>query len=388
MVEILKNMFRRKTRTVLTVFGITIGIFAFVVMGSMAEKISLLVNGGTKYYGDKVTVVQSSGSMAALPTPMNINKGTAIAAVDGVAAVSSSVYTTLSDDANSVSFGPPPSIIGSDSKGDAYESFKISYSDGRALRPDETGKVVVGTDLVKKLGAKVGGTVLVRGQRYEVVGIMNKTLTAPDNEVWMSLADAQKILYTSLPEIIKAQTPPDQIVNTFTVYLKPGVDPNALATTINQRVSDIKATGPKAFQDQVASATGILNAILFGIALISLLVGGLSIINTMTMSISERIREIGIKKAVGAKTRNVMTEYLTEAGLIGLFGGLLGWGIGAATVLSLNRMMAASGNVIFLLSTRISVFAIAFAVVLGVIAGIYPAYYAVKVNIVKALREG
>jgi putative ABC transport system permease protein len=105
------------------------------------------------------------------------------------------------------------------------------------------------------------------------------------------------------------------------------------------------------------------------------------------MSISERIREIGIKKAVGAKTSNIMAEYLTEAGLIGLFGGLIGWSLGALTVLLVNRATADSGNQIFLLTWRISLFAIGFAVVLGIIAGIYPAYYAVKINIVKALRE-
>jgi putative ABC transport system permease protein len=106
------------------------------------------------------------------------------------------------------------------------------------------------------------------------------------------------------------------------------------------------------------------------------------------MSISERIREIGIKKAVGAKTRNIMAEYLTEAGLIGLFGGLIGWILGALTVTLINRAMADSGNIIFLLSLRISLTAILFAVTLGIIAGIYPAYHAVKVNIVKSLREG
>ena len=169
--------------------------------------------------------------------------------------------------------------------------------------------------------------------------------------------------------------------------LTPDVDPDALAEKINDEVSGIKASGPKAFQDQIASATGILNSILFGIAFISLLVGGLSIINTMTMSISERIREIGIKKAVGAKTRNIMGEYLTEAGMIGLFGGVIGWAFGAVVVKVVNRAMADSGNTIFLLTPRISFFGIAFAVVLGVIAGIYPAYYAVKINIVKALRE-
>lgn len=388
MVEIIKNMFRRKTRTLLTIFGITIGIFAFTVMGSMAERISLLVSGGTKYYSDKVTVIDGSSSLTSMPTPMNINKAKEIAKVEGVTAVSGTIYTTLSDGAGAVSFGPPPSITAAEFNALKYESFKITFSSGRDLREGDSKKVIVGSDLVKKLGAKVGGTIKVKGQDYGVVGIMNKTLTAPDSAVGMTIPDAQKILYDSLPGIIKSQVKPDEIVNGFTVYIKPGVDPDKLALTINKQVDGIKATGPKAFQDQIASATGIFNAILFGIALISLLVGGLSIINTMTMSISERIREIGIKKAVGAKTRNIMQEYLTEAGLIGLSGGIIGWGLGALTVVFINRAMEDSGNIIFLLTPRISIFAIVFSVVLGVIAGIYPAYYAVKVNIVKALREG
>jgi putative ABC transport system permease protein len=83
-----------------------------------------------------------------------------------------------------------------------------------------------------------------------------------------------------------------------------------------------------------------------------------------------------------------MGEYLTEAGLIGLIGGIVGWALGAATVLLTNRAMADSGNVIFLLSLRITVIALLFSVVLGILAGVYPAYHAVKINIVKALREG
>lgn len=388
MIEILKNMFRRKTRTLLTIFGITIGIFAFTVMGSMAERISLLVNGGTKYYSDKVTVIDQHSSLSTMPTPMNIHKEQEIAKVKGVTAVAGTIYTTLSDNLDAVSFGPPPSITAAEPNAQKYESFKITFSSGRDLRAGDRGKIIVGSDLVKKLKAKVGASVKIKGKSYEVVGIMNKTLTAPDSAVGMSIPDAQGILYDSLPSIIKAQVNPNEIVNGFTVYIKPGINPDALATEINKQVDGIKATGPKAFQDQVASATGIFNAILFGIALISLLVGGLSIINTMTMSISERIREIGIKKAVGAKTRNIMQEYLTEAGLIGLIGGLIGWGLGAITVKVINHAMENSGNIIFLLTPRISIFAIAFSVVLGVIAGIYPAYYAVKVNIVKALREG
>lgn len=386
MTEILKNMFRRKTRTLLTIFGITIGIFAFTVMGSMAEKISLLVNGGTKYYSDKVTVSQSESLF--ISAPMHIGKAKEIEKVDGVAAVTPTVFTSLTEKFDAVSFGPPASIASADvAVSDTYESFEITYSSGRELQAGETGKITVGADLVKKLGAKVGQSVKIRNKDFEVVGIMNKTLTAPDNEVFMALPDAQQIYYSELPEIIRNQSKPEEIVNGFTVYVDPDVDPNQLAEKINQQVGDIKASGPKAFQDQIATATGVFNAILFGIALISLIVGGLSIINTMTMSVSERVREIGIKKAVGAKTRNILGEYLGEAGLIGLFGGFIGWGLGAILVLILNKIMEDSGNVIFLLTWRISIFAIVFSVVLGILAGFYPAYHAVRLNIVRALRE-
>jgi putative ABC transport system permease protein len=385
MLEILRNMFRRKTRTILTISGITIGIFAFVVMGSMAEKINVLVSGGTKYYKDKVIVSDKSGGTF-MTSPLSINKAKDIEKVIGVQAVQADV-TVLLDNADSMSFGIPPMIIGSDGKGEPYESFKIDMAKGEKVTPTDNGKVMIGSDLVKKLNAEVGKKIEIKGKEFEVKGIMAKTLTAPDNEVYTTLRDTQEIYHDTLPTVIQSQVKPEVLVTDFTVYAKKGVDPDALATKIDKEVTNVKSQGPKSFQDQIASATGILNSILFGIAAISLLVGGLSIINTMTMSITERTKEIGIKKAVGAKTRNIMTEYLTEAGLIGLFGGIIGWILGALVVFFINRAMEASGNTIFLLSTRLSVFAIVFSVILGIVAGIYPAYHAVRINIVKDLRE-
>jgi putative ABC transport system permease protein len=354
-------------------------------MGSMAEKINLLVSGGTRYYSDKVTI--SQGETAFLSGPMNINKAEEIEMVEGVQAVSATIFTSLEEGFDAVSFGVPESINAEELKNRQLESFKLTYSSGRQIEDSDNGKVVVGTDLVKKLDAKVGGEVTIRGKQYEVVGILNKTLTAPDNAVIMTLADAQTIYHGELPELVQTQTKPSQVVNGFTVYPAPGVDPNALADRIEEQVKDVNAFGPKDFQDQIASATGVLNAILFGVALISLVVGGLSVINTMTMAISERTREIGIKKAVGAKTRNILGEYLTEAALIGLFGGLIGWTLGVLTVLVVNNVMDASGNQIFLLTWRITIIAIGFSVVLGVLAGFYPAYHAVKIKIVQALRQ-
>lgn len=385
MIEILKNMFRRKLRTLLTVFGIGIGIFALVVMGAMAEKIQLLVDGGVKYYKDKV-IVTSKGSFYG-NAPLEIEKIKEIEKVDGVAIASANVSTTLKKELDAVNFGPPASISATDLREVGYEKFVIKMSRGRDLKKGDSGKVVIGSDLVKKLNAEVGKEVTVRDKKYEVVGIMEKTLTVPDTTVVMPLADAQQILYDELPDISKKQIKPDQITSNFAVYVEPGVDSEALAKRIEEKVPGIKATSSKAFIEQIANSLAVFNQIIYGIALISLLVGSLSIINTMTMSISERTKEIGVKKALGAKSRDILTEYLTEAGLIGLFGGSIGIGLGALLVNVVNSLMEKNGDRLFLLTPRLLWGSLIFSVVLGVLAGIYPAVHAVRINIVKAVRE-
>lgn len=102
MFEIIKNMFRRKLRTSLTVFGIGIGIFALVVMGAMAEKIQLLVDGGVKYYKDKVIVNPAGTGFVGLP--LSISKKKDIESIEGVKFVSPVVYTTLKKDLDTVNF--------------------------------------------------------------------------------------------------------------------------------------------------------------------------------------------------------------------------------------------------------------------------------------------
>jgi ABC-type lipoprotein release transport system permease subunit len=173
--QLLRNVFRRKLRVFLTIFGITIGVLALVVMGSMAEKINLLVSGGTRYYSDKVIVSAEGSSLMFSSGPLSLSKIPEIKAVPGVAEVSGSIGMLLTTQ-TSASFGMPPMIQGSDMRGENLDSFKITYSQGRALTPADQGSVVVGADLVKKLSAKVGGLVTVRGEQFNVVGIFGKTL--------------------------------------------------------------------------------------------------------------------------------------------------------------------------------------------------------------------
>jgi putative ABC transport system permease protein len=136
----------------------------------------------------------------------------------------------------------------------------------------------------------------------------------------------------------------------------------------------------------VGSSTAIFNAIIVGVAVISLVVGGLSVINTMAMSVAERTREIGIKRAIGGPRARIVRELVAEAGLIGLLGGLLGLALGAVVVLVANEAGRASGLVLFELTPGTAVFAVVFSTVLGMVAGVVPAWSAARLDPVTALR--
>jgi putative ABC transport system permease protein len=385
-VRTLRNIFRRRMRAFLTIFGIAIGVFALVVMGSIAEKLTLLVDGGVDYYQGKVVIVPKTEGSTMGSNMLSIDKQRDIERVHGVTAVSAEVSAYVSTETITVSFGPPPSIVGSDGRGDSYETFKITYSEGRALRPTENGKVAVGADLVKKLDAKVGETVKIRGERYEVVGIMGKTLTAPDSSVYMTLADAQKIAAEDLPDVFKDTVNPATIVSDFAVFPEEGVLPSTLAAAIERKVDGVDAYTATDFEKQIKAPLQIFTTIIYAIGAISLLVGGLSVINTMTMSVSERTREIGIRKAIGASDGQIMAQFVLESAVIGLLGGIGGLLLGLMVAGAGNAAGAASGQALFLVTTRLMAGSVGFAVLLGVISGLYPAWHAARLNPVAALR--
>jgi putative ABC transport system permease protein len=142
----------------------------------------------------------------------------------------------------------------------------------------------------------------------------------------------------------------------------------------------------KDFDAQIGSATSMLNSILIGIGLLSLVVGGLSVINTMAMSIAERTREIGIKRAIGGSRTRIVREFVTEAALIGFLGGIVGLALGALVVTLANEAGRSSGTVLFQLTAGTAITAVLFATILGAVAGFVPALHAARLDPVSALR--
>lgn len=399
--EIIRNLTRRKLRNILTISGIVIGVLALVTMGSMAEKFNALLAGGATYFGSNVQVADSSsgavggfgGGLLTLDRVAALEKG------DGVAAAFPDVSVSAKPgSANAVSFGIPDYISNYDPRSNGYSAFKINLAQGRQLNTSNNGEVVLGADFATEFKKKAGDTIdlPVRAKdappdfvnhTFTVVGILAKTQTAPDTGAYVSLADSQMLMKESLPASIRNSIDTTTLVNGATVYGKPGVDLDKLADKINAEVPGVKATKPSVLVASFNSGSAIFTAITTGAALIALVVGGLSVINTMLMAVTERVREIGLKKAVGAHTRHILREYVLEAVLIGTIGGTIGLLFGWGLTSLINAATASANLTLFLLSWRLVIVAILFSVGLGAAAGIIPAMRAARMDPVRALRS-
>ena len=382
--RLLRELSRRKLRTSLTVIGITIGIWALVVFSSMASQMNSLVGMGSDFYADKVVVTDGE---AFGTSPMSLASTETIAALDDVAAVAPRVEFLWEADPP-VGFSTPHLVVGTVPGADAgHETFELEPATGRLLAPGDEGNVVVlGATVARKHGVVAGDSIEIRGETFEVIGTLQPTLTSPDITGLIPLAPAQRIYLDDLPPMVAASLEADEVVSQIVVYPTEGADFEAVAADIEAAVENSATMTGAEFEESVGATTAIFTAVTVGVAIISLVVGGLSVINTMAMSVAERTREIGIRRAIGASRGRVVRELVAEAGVIGLIGGLVGLGLGTTVVVVANELGRASGTVLFDLTPTTAVFALGFSTVLGMVAGIIPAWSAARLDPVSALR--
>jgi putative ABC transport system permease protein len=382
--RILRELSRRKLRTSLTITGITIGIWALVVFSSLANQINGLVGMGSEYFADKIVVTDG---MAFGSSPMPLDDVEIIAGLDGVGAVQPKVEIPWDPDP-AIGFGAPDFLVGTIPGADAgFETFTLELATGRQLIAEDTGNVVVlGSTIARKYGVVAGGTVDIRGESFEVLGTLQPTLSSPDTNGFIPLSTAQALYLGDLPPLVAESLQADELANQIVVFPEVGADPTTVAAAIEAAVENSATMTGAEFSETVGATTVIFNAIIIGVAAISLIVGGLSVINTMAMSVAERTREIGIRRAIGGSRRRIVRELVAEAGVIGLLGGLIGLGLGAAVVVLVNEAGRSSGTVLFDLTAQTAAFAVGFSTILGMVAGIIPAWTAARLDPVSALR--
>ncbi len=374
--EALRNINRRRVRTMLTVLGISIGIIALVVMGSLSEFMNRMVQVSIQDAREIVNV-QPKFSLGAPGTgTISLETQDRIRNMPEVAKSIPFVVTALGgrDGAEDQS---ALAALGGFPPGETAERFKnVELDSGSFLEAGDTTAILIGHGLALKYSLHTGDIVNFRGADFVVKGVFKPYEGLYVNNSAIAPIDTVRRI---------ALLPPQAAV--LNVIPKPGVDPEALAQKIGEQNSDIKALSPKAAEEQAANGTIIFTAIVLGLAIISLVVGGVATVNTMVMAISERTREIGLKKAIGAPGRAILMEYVTEAAVIGLIAGVVGLIVGIVATILLNRLTDSQfGIEIFRVTFRLAGLSVVFAVCLGALAGLMPAARAARLDPVKALR--
>ncbi len=373
MLEILRNMARRKVRTGLTVFGIVIGIFALTLMGSFAEYFNGMVDHMIAQAGTNISISAKGGDILTALTPAEQKK---IERVPGVKYALPTILDPLSELAM-VNLGGAEYAWGEVSELAQYDFPFTTLKHGRWLQRGDAYHTVVGSKVAARHGLDLGSTIEYRDRDFTVVGILNETQSTSDTLVIIPIDIMRRL--------IKA---PDLIMM-MTVVPQDPREVEALAVRIRSDVDTVQVTAPA---DAVAQARGqaaVLSAVVMGGALMAVLVGGLAVVNTMFISITERIKEIGLKKAIGASDSDIIREYVFEAVIIGCVGGVIGLVLGGGLALLLNATMGEASGVsnLFSVTPRLVITAIVFAVGLSGFAGLYPALIAARLDPVRALRS-
>ncbi len=383
---ILRDLFRRKARSILTITGIAIGVFALVVLGAASENNNVYSVKLTDYYRTMISVADKDDmGFFGLPNgarPLSMSKVREVESHPGVAAAFPQIAVMQDDEYLSII---PPMIISSAPGQDAYTDPHLAS--GRVPTAGERGVTIIGADLATRMKAQVGDRVQLRGKDFEVIGVMRRTfINVSDSAAYVGIDDARQLYIATLPKTFQAKVDPADLAVGVSVYAKEGVDPNALAAELEREVPGIATTGPREMMDKVNGLVALLNAVVASIAVLALLIGGLSIVNTMMMSITERGREIGLKRALGASRWRIRREVLAESALLAVIGGLVGIALGAVAASAINSaLLEATGTSAFLLTWRLAIGALVFSVVLGVLGGLYPARRASRVDPAVAL---
>lgn len=394
-----RNLRHRGIRSWLTLLGIFIGVAAVVSLISLGTGLKVAVNSQFGLSTTSVITVQAGGLNSFGPpgtgvtNPLTKGDKEAIERIGGIERVLGRNIETSQIEFNDVAIISFATNVpeGNDAEF-MYELNDLVVERGRLLRGGERGKVVLGSNFYEdKAGlgkrVEVGNKVLVQGEKFEVVGILEKKGSFIwDGVVLMSEGNMEDIYDTG------------EELDIIAVHVTSKEDMSRVAEEIEKLMrnrrdvekgqEDFEVSTPEQTLETVNNILGGIQAFVVIIALISVFVGAVGIVNTMTTSVMERHKEIGIMKSIGATNYQIFLQFLIEASLLGLVGGLVGvivgTGIGALGMMGINSFLGADTpmNIDFMLIFL----TLGGSLLIGAVAGISPAMNAAKQNPVEALR--
>jgi len=384
-----------RLRAALTMLGVIIGVGSVVALVAVGQGATSGITNQLESLGTNLLTINPGGSTsfgtrgaAGSATTLTVDDANAAAAIPGVAQVAPELSTQKLVVAGSLN--TTTSIVGTTSPYLSVHNDAIwqgSFLTGPAN--DQRMRVaVLGATTASDLGlgaSAVGTDITIGGIPFRVIGILqSKGGTGPLNQDDMILVP----LNTVRADFVSGQSVRSIGVSVATAGQMPIVE--AEITTLLKSRHGLGASDAADFSvfDQaqllttVNSITGLLTALLAGIASISLIVGGIGIMNIMLVSVRERTREIGIRKAIGAKSRDILFQFLIEALVLSLLGGIIGILVGLVA----TAVIGAIAGWGFAFSPVTLVVAVLFSLAVGVIFGVWPARQAARLDPIAALR--
>jgi len=398
--EALESLSGNKLRSGLTILGIVIGVGAVIAMLGVGRGAEATITNSISGIGSNLLFVFSGNFSQRVPNSQPLTLSDAQAMTDqfqapSVAAVAPVIngnveVTFMRERTSTQAIGVTPSYA---------EVRNYALTEGEFIREEHllgrASVVLLGPEVADKLFDRrdgvTGETIRIEGQPFRVLGVLEakggSSFGSQDDVVLVPFTTAQtRLLRRSRDraDVIYVQAVSPDLVEQAS---------EEIAELLRARhrtelgADDFTIFSQEDFVETARTITGVFTIFLGGVAAISLLVGGIGIMNIMLVSVTERTREIGLRKAIGARRRDILIQFLTESSLLSLFGGLIGIGLGWVISFIVGQI-AAANNTPFtpVIGLDAILLATVFSTAVGLFFGIYPASRAANLEPVEALR--
>lgn len=387
----MKSIFGNKTRAFFTMLGIIIGVVALVVLVSLVDGATSSVTDTISDLGSNlltVTVSDDKGNPVKMSDLEEWTKEDGIGLIAPTASTSATVKVDSDNDSITV-YGTTAAD---------YEVEGLNLLLGRFIKSTDVDNnnyicVINETTATEMMGYLdcVGEEISIDGIKFTVVGVLEDN----ENSLTSVFSSGTMVAYIPYTTLLRLSSSVSTDITQFYISAAEGSDTLTAEATITSILMERFEEDDEAFtvstqnvlEDTVSSITSIFTVLLGGIAGISLLVGGIGIMNIMLVTVTERTREIGIRKAIGASRGEILRQFLMEAVVLCM----IGCGIGifiSWVILQLASVVVNSLDMTFNMNGTVVLIAVGFCFMIGVVFGLYPANKAAKMKPIDALRHG